>query len=121
MSEFALGLNKAVLLERADLFAAADLQGSTFTRAYSARLDAWIAAIAEECGIPHGVAVVAVGGYGRRDVSPQSDLDIVLVHRPNADYSAFAEQIWYPIWDAGLKLGHRVDTVDGLLKISTLR
>jgi len=107
-----------VLLERDDLFDDATLQGSAFTEAYSARLDQWIAAIADDSGVPDGVALVAVGGYGRSEMSPQSDLDVILVHAHDADYAAFADKVWYPIWDAGLKLGHRVDTVDGLLKIA---
>lgn len=107
-----------MLLERDDLLADADLQGSDFTRAYSDRLDHWITSIAEGVGVPDGVALVAVGGYGRREMSPQSDLDVILVHTNDSDYERFAEQVWYPIWDAGLKLGHRVDTVGGLIKIS---
>lgn len=107
-----------MLLERNDLLADTELQGSAFTRAYSDRLDAWVTAIAQQVGVPDGVALIAVGGYGRQELSPHSDLDIILVHTHEADYQRFAEQMWYPIWDAGLKLGHRVDTVDGLLKIS---
>ncbi len=107
-----------MLLERNDLLADRELQGSAFTRAYSDRLDDWVTAIAEQVGVPEGVALIAVGGYGRQEVSPASDLDIILVHAHDADYQTFAEQMWYPIWDAGLKLGHRVDTVDGLLKIA---
>ena len=113
-----VGLNWDVPLERDDLFAATDLQGSAFTRAYSDLLDAWIMEIASNADIPNGVALVAVGGYGRQEMAPASDLDIILVHTNNAAYEDFAERVWYPIWDAGLKLGHRVDTVDGLLKIA---
>ena len=107
-----------MLLERDDLLADTQLQGSEFTHAYSDRLDDWIGSIAGDSGVPDGVALVAVGGYGRRDMAPQSDLDIILVHSPEAEFSDFADKIWYPIWDAGLKLGHRVDTTEGLLKIA---
>jgi [protein-PII] uridylyltransferase len=107
-----------VLLDRSDLLATSDLRGSDFTVAYTDRLDAWVGDIARDLGVPDGVAIVAVGGFGRRDVAPESDLDIVLVHTTDADYTDFADKIWYPIWDSGIKLGHRVDTVDGLLKIA---
>ncbi len=107
-----------MLLERNDLLADFGLQGSAFTRAYTNRVDAWLAAIAAQADLPAGVALIAVGGYGRRELCPHSDLDIILVHTLDADYEAFADHMWYPIWDAGLKLGHRVDTVDGLLKIA---
>ena len=107
-----------VLLQRDDLLADHSLQGSAFTDAYTTRLDEWVLTISNDLGLPDGVAVVAVGGYGRRDVAPESDLDIVLVHTETADYAEFADKIWYPIWDSGIKLGHRVDTVEGLLKIA---
>jgi [protein-PII] uridylyltransferase len=70
-------------------------------------------------------AVVAVGGYGRRELAPASDLDIVLVHNRARDVSAVADSLWYPIWDAGFRLDHSVRTVrealalaDGDLKVS---
>lgn len=113
-----VGLNWDVLLERNDLLTDHGLLGSAFTRAYADRVDAWVTSIAEDLGVPDGVALIAVGGYGRQELSPQSDLDIILVHTHDCEFETFAEHMWYPIWDAGLKLGHRVDTIDGLLKIA---
>ncbi|CAN5250100.1 [protein-PII] uridylyltransferase [soil metagenome] len=55
-----------------------------------------------------GVALVAVGGYGRRELAPYSDLDVVLVHADDVDVSALAHRVWYPIWDAGTALDHSV-------------
>ena len=58
---------------------------------------------------------MAVGGYGRRELCPGSDLDLILLHRggrrDRADLSRLAERLWYPIWDRGVKLGHAVRTV----------
>ncbi len=105
-------------LDRRDLLDDHTLQGSDFTKAHSDRLDDWVRDIANEIGIPDGAALVAVGGYGRREMAPFSDLDIALVHLPDADISSFAERVWYPMWDSGLKLGQRVDTVDGLCKLA---
>lgn len=60
-----------------------------------------------------GVALVAVGGYGRRELSPQSDLDVVLLHSPGRpDVVSVAEQVWYPLWDDGVRLDHAVRTLD---------
>ena len=59
------------------------------------------------------MALVAVGGYGRRELCPASDLDVVLLHRggrPDVVQSV-AERIWYPVWDAGVGLDHSVRTV----------
>ena len=105
-------------LQREDLFFNTKLSGGAFTAAYSDVVDEWILSIVDEIAIPPGAALVAMGGYGRRELSPQSDLDIALVHTVDADIASFADQIWYPIWNEGIKLGHRVDTIDGLLKIA---
>ena len=64
-------------------------------------------------GVPtEGVALVAVGGYGREELSPYSDLDVMLLHvdgYPQMD--ELAAQIWYPLWDSRTKLDHSVRTV----------
>lgn len=57
-----------------------------------------------------GVAVVALGGYGRRELSPHSDVDLMLLHDHN-DVSELAGDLFRPLWDAGLKVGHSVRTV----------
>lgn len=54
---------------------------------------------------------MAVGGLGRREPAPFSDLDLVLLHDgPVAGLSELADSIWYPIWDAGVALDHAVRT-----------
>ncbi|MFE1803145.1 MULTISPECIES: [protein-PII] uridylyltransferase [unclassified Streptomyces] len=60
-----------------------------------------------------GVSLVAVGGYGRGELSPRSDLDLLLLHDGGADSGAIAslaDRIWYPVWDLGLDLDHSVRT-----------
>jgi len=60
-----------------------------------------------------GIALVAVGGYGRRELSPYSDLDVMLVHADrHLGVDEVARQIWYPLWDARTRLDHSVRTVD---------
>jgi [protein-PII] uridylyltransferase len=56
------------------------------------------------------VALVAVGGYGRRELLPGSDLDVLLLHAGRPDISGLADRIWYPIWDSGTRLDHAVRT-----------
>ncbi|MFI9364734.1 [protein-PII] uridylyltransferase [Kitasatospora sp. NPDC053057] len=80
-------------------------------RAALARLtDDWLAGLLAAAGAPSsGVALVAVGGYGRGELSPRSDLDVLLLHDgPIA--AELPERIWYPVWDAGAKLDHSVRT-----------
>ena len=46
-----------------------------------------------------GVALLAVGSLGRRDLAPGSDLDLLLVHDGRPDVSEVADRLWYPIWE----------------------
>lgn len=65
------------------------------------------------------VALLAVGGYGRGELAPQSDVDVVLVHEKRAGgVDELASALWYPLWDAGLKLGHAVRSVDDQLTLA---
>ncbi|MFE3501872.1 [protein-PII] uridylyltransferase [Kitasatospora sp. NPDC059160] len=81
-------------------------------RAALARLtDDWLAALLADAGAPaSGVALVAVGGYGRGELSPRSDLDVLLLHSGPVPRE-LPERIWYPVWDTGAKLDHSVRTV----------
>jgi [protein-PII] uridylyltransferase len=55
-----------------------------------------------------GVALVAVGGYGRRELAPYSDLDVVLVHADQVDVRELATNVWYPLWNEGVDIDHSV-------------
>ncbi len=106
-------------LDRDTLIGDPSLSGMSFCRAYSNLVDQWIAALFDDGGAPRGVALVAVGGYGRAELSPQSDIDLLLLHEPKLDVSEVADRIWYPIWDANLKLGHAVRTVKDALRLAS--
>jgi [protein-PII] uridylyltransferase len=70
-----------------------------------------------EAADPTGLALVAVGGFGRCELAPHSDLDVVLVH-DGVDESVVrrvAEQVWYPLWDAGVALDHSVRALPDVL------
>jgi [protein-PII] uridylyltransferase len=71
----------------------------------AASADRWLAAL---LGTQPGVALVAVGGYGRRELLPGSDLDVLLLHSGQPGIAALADQVWYPIWDSGTRLDHAV-------------
>ena len=64
-------------------------------------------------GLLSDIAVVAHGGYGRRDVAPYSDVDLMILHRPAAAARLFplAERLVRDVFDVGLVLGHSVRTV----------
>ena len=58
-------------------------------------------------------ALVALGGYGRSELFPFSDVDILLLHAPEVgnQLTTAVETVLYPLWDAGLEVGHGVRTV----------
>ena len=72
------------------------------------QVDRWLA---ELLGAEPDVALVAVGGYGRREMLPRSDLDVLLLHGGRDDIAGIADRIWYPVWDSGAELDHAVRTV----------
>lgn len=98
---------------RAALQADASLVGAAVCQRYSDLVDEWLSELlhgAEAACGQGDVALVAVGGYGRGELSLQSDIDVLLLHAGRPDIGALADRIWYPIWDEGLKLGHAVRT-----------
>jgi [protein-PII] uridylyltransferase len=60
-----------------------------------------------------GVSVAAVGGYGRGELSPGSDLDILILHRNKSDSDLLevTNTLLYPLWDQGFKVDHSVRTI----------
>ena len=84
--------------------------------------DLWLTGKGAELGITadSGLAVVAVGGLGRREMLPYSDLDLVLLHDDvdPARVAEVADRLWYPLWDAHIKLDHSVRTVPQALRVA---
>ena len=69
------------------------------------------------------VALLALGGYGRGELAPYSDLDVLLVHdvkarKVDAEIGPLASALWYPLWDSGVKLGHGVRRPDEQLDLA---
>ncbi|MBB5347021.1 [protein-PII] uridylyltransferase [Desulfoprunum benzoelyticum] len=67
---------------------------------------------------PETVALVALGGYGRRELFPYSDIDLMLLYRPDFrdGVRAIADAVLYPLWDSGMEVGHGVRTVEESLQ-----
>ncbi len=72
-------------------------------------------------GLLNDIAVVAYGGYGRRDVAPFSDVDLMILHRKSAAprLAPLAERLIRDVFDAGLELGHSVRTVAEACRMAT--
>ncbi len=60
------------------------------------------------------VALVALGGYGRRELFPFSDIDLMILFRPEMRnrIERITDAVLYPLWDTGLEIGHGVRTVE---------
>src|SRR3954447_7413607 len=98
---------EALRAARAAVLSDTALVGAALRAALCEVADGWIA---DQVGDEAGIAVVAVGGYGRREPAPGSDLDLLLLHRGRDDVKDLADRLWYPIWDAGVGLDHSVRT-----------
>lgn len=62
---------------------------------------------------PLPVSVVALGGYGRGELNPYSDIDVMFLtdSPPQAEVAATIEKVLYLLWDIGLKVGHCTRTI----------
>ena len=67
-----------------------------------------------------GLALVAVGGYGRGELAPLSDIDLLVLTAADSDPAAdvIVEQLLYLLWDLGLKVGHAKRTVTDTIRSS---
>jgi len=80
--------------------------------------DFWLSSRCAAIGISDRAALVAVGALGRRELVPYSDLDLVLLHDGRKDVDRLAEQLWYPLWDAGIALDHSVRTPGQVVQVA---
>lgn len=102
----------------------AGASGKTTAAAYSDLVDSFLRAIFEvrrnTTSAAGSLALVAVGGYGRREMCPWSDIDLLILipRKASPEVLAEAERILYPLWDTGFAVGQSVRTVADCRKAS---
>jgi [protein-PII] uridylyltransferase len=101
---------------RAALLADTTRRGRAWGEALAAEIDRALIDVFATFSANDNVAVVALGSYGRREMCPGSDVDVLLVHSfkgrsATETVREMAERLWYPLWDAGFVTGHGARTV----------
>jgi [protein-PII] uridylyltransferase len=79
------------------------------------RVDALLRQLYVDAGVPDGpVAIIALGGYGRRHLSLHSDIDLLVLFggRIGPSEERFLRAFLHPLWDLGVVVGHQVRELD---------
>ncbi|CAG35658.1 [protein-PII] uridylyltransferase [Desulfotalea psychrophila] len=89
------------------------VSGNELLRKQSLLVDDFVRSSFAGSGADVGFAVVALGGYGRVELYPYSDIDIMILYSPELQEQAagVADSVLYPLWDTGLDIGHGVRTI----------
>ena len=94
--------------------------GRAAVERHAGRVDALLQRLCAEAPRPvHPIAVVALGGYGRRHLCLHSDVDILLVVGGpiHPDDERFLTGVLHPLWDLGLVVGHQVREIDDFVHL----
>lgn len=91
----------------------AGLPATRLLRAHARLVDSTLTHAWRDAGLANQAALVAVGGYGRRELFPYSDIDLLILLPEQASSTTLAgiEQLVTLFWDIGLEVGHSVRSV----------
>jgi [protein-PII] uridylyltransferase len=92
----------------------ADAKPEKLLRGLRRSVDSVLTEAWRTAGLPANTALVGVGGYGRGELFPYSDVDLLVLlgARPDAITQAKLENFVQLLWDLGLEIGHSIRTVD---------
>ncbi|MCL4539850.1 MAG: [protein-PII] uridylyltransferase [Bacteroidetes bacterium] len=90
-------------------------KGSEVSMALTGAVDEAIRKAVEETESREELAAVAVGGYGRAELCPQSDVDVLFIVGNGIESSFLAQRVMHFLWDMGLNIGHSVRNVGQVL------
>jgi [protein-PII] uridylyltransferase len=86
-------------------------RGLALAHKYTQYMDLFIANILNSVDNNARLALLATGGYGREELAPFSDIDIMFFVQDRANTEA-AERVLYKLWDSGLEISHTFRTAD---------
>ena len=122
--------DKAALLEHFRFTGASSRAASQLTKALTRHVDGLLVQIWADAGMPQGASLIAVGGYGRAELFPYSDVDVLVLLAstdglPAADAPVDAdalreavEAFVHTCWDVGIEIGSAVRTVDECVELA---
>ncbi len=123
MASFALSLREQLKAGRQAIIAdyEADHRSERLLKRICQNTDQALAQAWREFAMPASAALVAVGGYGRGELFPHSDVDVLILLKqaPDDAMREKLEQLVQLLWDLGLEIGHSIRTVDECLSEST--
>ncbi len=119
MASLALRLKEQLKAERQQVIAAfeADCKPEKILAKLRQSVDAALTQAWQAFRLPSSAALVAVGGYGRGELFPHSDVDVLILLEaaPDAGMQAKLEELVQLFWDIGLEIGHSIRTIDECL------
>lgn len=126
MSSFASARLESSKEQLVSLFSEGDIS-ETFPQSYTELVDRYFRSFLEESETGHRLfrgknpfALVAVGGYGRKELCLNSDIDILILFKSRLPSTAkkLAEELFYPLWDMGMDLGYGVRSIRDCIRLA---
>ena len=88
-------------------------QPQRLLRSHAKLIDRYLQLVWRQAGMPDDAAFVAVGGYGRMELFPKSDIDLLILLPQQADIELQGrlQTLVGVLWDIGLEIGHSIRTI----------
>lgn len=102
--------NSSIIKKEKENFIKEILQGKNpfkLSKRYTQAIDEFISSLFSD--FSKDAVILARGSYGRREMTPQSDVDFLIIFR--GEGQPF-EDVLYPLWDAGIKIGYAVLSIE---------
>ncbi len=94
---------------------------SRLLKAHSGLIDQYLQRVWQQLNMPSHISMVAVGGYGRNELYPKSDIDLLILldTEPDSALQQKLHDLISQLWDIGMEVGHSMRTVEQCVTEST--